>query len=197
MSTSYDGSLLDHLAEFVIYLSTASSLWFSLDSSYDHEFDLSQWLGMSPQAYKYLLLVANLAHFLLPAVVIVRHCAAINTLIAGYLCCQLLTTSLRCSWHQPQPALCFSCCWLVVVLLSTVAACYLSSHAVMGLTHSCCRLLSPPIVDRCTQVVLSPATTHLCCSCHWLVVLVLLSAACICHCMRLCVNTLVAGCFQC
>ncbi len=34
MSTSYDGSLLDHLAEYMIYLSTASSFWCSLDSSH-------------------------------------------------------------------------------------------------------------------------------------------------------------------
>jgi hypothetical protein len=47
----------------MIYLSTASSFWFSLDSSYDHEFHLSQRLGISPQAYEYLLVAANLAHF--------------------------------------------------------------------------------------------------------------------------------------
>jgi hypothetical protein len=42
MPTSYDGTLLDHLAELMVYLSTASSFWFSLDSSYDHEFHLSK-----------------------------------------------------------------------------------------------------------------------------------------------------------
>jgi len=63
MSTSYDGSLLDHLAEYIIYLSTASSFWFSLDSSYDHEFHLYKRFGMSPQDYKHLLVAAHLAHF--------------------------------------------------------------------------------------------------------------------------------------
>ena len=63
MSTSYDGSLLDHLAEYMIYLSTASSFWFSLDSSYDHEFHLSKRFGMSPQDYEHLLVAAHLAHF--------------------------------------------------------------------------------------------------------------------------------------
>ena len=63
MSTSYDGTILDRLAEHMLYLSTASSFWFSLDSSYDHEFHLSQRLGISPQAYEYLLVAANLAHF--------------------------------------------------------------------------------------------------------------------------------------
>ena len=33
MSTSYDGTILDHLAEHMLYLSTASLFWFSLDSS--------------------------------------------------------------------------------------------------------------------------------------------------------------------
>ena len=55
MSTSYDGSFLDHLAEFLIYLSTASSFWFSLDSSYDHECHLSKQFGTSPQDYEHPL----------------------------------------------------------------------------------------------------------------------------------------------
>ena len=63
MSTSYDGSLLDHLAEYMRYLATASSFWFSLDSSYDHEFHLSKRFGMSPQDYEHLLVAAHLAHF--------------------------------------------------------------------------------------------------------------------------------------
>jgi hypothetical protein len=33
----------------MIYLSTTSSFWFSLNSSYDHEFHLSKQLGMSPK----------------------------------------------------------------------------------------------------------------------------------------------------
>jgi hypothetical protein len=61
MSTSYDGSLLDHLAEYSIYLSTASSFWFSLDSSYDHEFHLSKRFGMIPHDYECIMIAANLA----------------------------------------------------------------------------------------------------------------------------------------
>jgi hypothetical protein len=56
LRSSYDGTILDHLAEHMLYLSTASSFWFSLVSSYDHEFHLSR-------AYEYLLVAANLAHF--------------------------------------------------------------------------------------------------------------------------------------
>ncbi len=39
MSAIYDGTILDHLADFMHYLSTASSFWFSLKLSYDHEFE--------------------------------------------------------------------------------------------------------------------------------------------------------------
>ena len=34
MATSYHGAILDHLAECMLYLSTASSFWFSLNSAH-------------------------------------------------------------------------------------------------------------------------------------------------------------------
>ncbi len=61
MSTSYDGSLLDHLTEYMIYLSTASSFWYSLDSSYDNEFHLSKQFGMIPHDYECIMIAVNLA----------------------------------------------------------------------------------------------------------------------------------------
>ena len=63
MTTTDDGTLLDHLAEHMMYLSAASSFWFNLNSSYDHDCHLSKQLGMSPQDYEYLLAAANLAQF--------------------------------------------------------------------------------------------------------------------------------------
>jgi hypothetical protein len=45
----------------MIYLSTASSFWFSLDSSYDHEFHLSKRFGMIPHDYECIVIAANLA----------------------------------------------------------------------------------------------------------------------------------------
>ena len=63
MVTSYEVISLDHLAEHMIHLSTASSFWFSLNSSYDHEFHLSKRLGITPQDYEFLLVAADLAHF--------------------------------------------------------------------------------------------------------------------------------------
>ena len=43
------------------YFSTPSSLWYIIESCYDHEFYLSKRLGMSPEAYGHLLVAANLA----------------------------------------------------------------------------------------------------------------------------------------
>ena len=63
MSTIYHGTILDHLADFMLYLSTASSFWFSLNSSYDHDCHLSKRFGMSPHDYECLLVAANLAQF--------------------------------------------------------------------------------------------------------------------------------------
>jgi hypothetical protein len=57
------GDLLDHLAEHLLFLSTATSFWYSLNLSYDHEFHLSQQLGMSPKDYEHILVAANLAHY--------------------------------------------------------------------------------------------------------------------------------------
>jgi hypothetical protein len=57
MSTRYHGTLLDHLADFTIYLSSASSFWFSLNSSYEHGCHLSKQYGMTPKDYEYLLVI--------------------------------------------------------------------------------------------------------------------------------------------
>ena len=61
MPTSYYSISHHHLADHLIYLSSSSSFWFSLNSSYDHEFHLSKRLGMSPQDYEYLLMALDLA----------------------------------------------------------------------------------------------------------------------------------------
>ncbi len=63
MPASYDGTILDHLAEHMLYLSTASLFWFSLSSSHDHDCHLSQRLGITPHDYECLLVAANLAQF--------------------------------------------------------------------------------------------------------------------------------------
>ena len=42
MGTSYDNISLVHLADHLIYLSSSSSFWSSLNSSYDNDFHLSK-----------------------------------------------------------------------------------------------------------------------------------------------------------
>ena len=61
MPTSYYSISHHHLADHLIYLSSSSSFWFSLNSSYDHKFHLSKRLSMSPQDYEYLLMALDLA----------------------------------------------------------------------------------------------------------------------------------------
>ncbi len=63
MVASYEVISLDHLADHLIYLSTSSSFWFSLNSSYDHDFHLSKRLGMKPKDYESLLVAVDLATF--------------------------------------------------------------------------------------------------------------------------------------
>ena len=63
MVASYEGISLDHLADHLVYLSSSSSFWFSLNSSYDHDFHLCKQLGMKPTDYESLLVSADLAHF--------------------------------------------------------------------------------------------------------------------------------------
>jgi hypothetical protein len=54
--------VLENLADHLIYLSLSSSFWFSLNSSYEHDFHLSKQLGMTPKDYEFLLVAADLAH---------------------------------------------------------------------------------------------------------------------------------------
>jgi len=61
MAMSYHRILGDQLANHLIYLSSSSSFWFSLNSSYDNKFHLSKQLGMSAQDYEYLLMALDLA----------------------------------------------------------------------------------------------------------------------------------------
>ena len=63
MATSYENISLGHLADHLIYLTSSSSFWFSLNSDYGHDFYLSKRLGMMPKDYEYLLVAADLTHF--------------------------------------------------------------------------------------------------------------------------------------
>jgi hypothetical protein len=62
MSSTYD-VLLDHIADFLIYLSGAPSFCFLLNTSYDHGCHLASRFQMSMQEYESLLAAATLAAY--------------------------------------------------------------------------------------------------------------------------------------
>jgi len=63
MPLSYDNTILDHQAEYFFYIAGAPSFWFSINSSYDHEFHLSRRLGMIPYDYECIMVAAKLAEY--------------------------------------------------------------------------------------------------------------------------------------
>jgi hypothetical protein len=62
MSSQYD-VLRDHIAVFLIFLSSAPSFWFLLNTSYDHGCHLANRFHLYPNEYEALLIVAGLASY--------------------------------------------------------------------------------------------------------------------------------------
>jgi hypothetical protein len=62
MSSSSE-TLLDHIANFLEFISNTQSFWFSLNMSYDHGCHLTSRFRLDPNDYKVLLDVAGLAHY--------------------------------------------------------------------------------------------------------------------------------------
>ena len=56
-------ALLDHIADFLKFISSAQSFWFSLNTSYDHGCHLANRFRLNPDEYQALLIVAGLAHY--------------------------------------------------------------------------------------------------------------------------------------
>jgi len=59
MSSSSE-ALLDHIADFLEFISSAQSFWFSLNTSYDHGCHLASRFCLDPDEYDVLLIVAGL-----------------------------------------------------------------------------------------------------------------------------------------
>ena len=53
-------ALLDHIANFLKFISSTQSYWFSLDTSYDHGCHLANCFRMDPNEYEALFIVAGL-----------------------------------------------------------------------------------------------------------------------------------------
>jgi hypothetical protein len=60
--SSSSQSILDHIADFLKFISNTQSFWFTLDTSYNHGCHLANRFGLEPNDYEVLLIVAGLAH---------------------------------------------------------------------------------------------------------------------------------------
>ncbi len=60
MSSSSE-SVLDHIADYLTFISNAQSFWFTLNTSYDHGCHLASQYRLEPNDYEVLLVVAGLA----------------------------------------------------------------------------------------------------------------------------------------
>jgi hypothetical protein len=56
-------SILDHIADFLKFISNTQSFWFMLDMSYNHGCHLAIPFRLEPNDYEVLLVVAGLAHY--------------------------------------------------------------------------------------------------------------------------------------
>ncbi len=54
---------MDHIANFLEFISSAQSFWFSLDTSYNHGCHLASRFRLDPDKYEALLIVADLASY--------------------------------------------------------------------------------------------------------------------------------------
>jgi hypothetical protein len=54
-------SILDHIAEYLQFISNAQSFWFTLNTSYNHGCHLANRFHLEPNDYEVLLIVAGLA----------------------------------------------------------------------------------------------------------------------------------------
>ena len=56
-------ALLDHIADFLKFISSTKLFWFSLNTSYGHGCHLANRFRLEPDEYEALLIVASLAHY--------------------------------------------------------------------------------------------------------------------------------------
>ena len=54
---------MDHIADFLKFISSAQSFWFSLNTSYNHGCHLASRFRLDPDEYEALLIVAGLASY--------------------------------------------------------------------------------------------------------------------------------------
>ncbi len=93
--SSRSEALLDHIADFLKFISSTQSYWFSLNTSYNHGCHLAIWFRLDPEEYKALLIVTGLAlytrfGFQIKAMAsLLSHCLSLSSCCAAHLssCC--------------------------------------------------------------------------------------------------------------
>jgi len=61
--SSRSEALLDHIADFLKFISSAQSFWFMLDTSYNHGCHLANRFILEPNDHEALLTIAGLGHY--------------------------------------------------------------------------------------------------------------------------------------
>jgi hypothetical protein len=64
-------SILDHIADYLKFISGTQSFWYMLNTSYNHDCHLASWFHWEQNSYEVLLVVAGLAVAVAVAVVVV------------------------------------------------------------------------------------------------------------------------------
>ena len=62
MSSSCE-SILDHIADYLKFISSAQSFWYTLNMSYDHDCHLDNRFRLEPNDYEVFFIVAGLASY--------------------------------------------------------------------------------------------------------------------------------------
>ena len=131
MATSYLRISGDHLADHLIYLSSLSSFWFSLNSSYDNKFHLSEQLDTSQPAG---CCIASLRPLVVPLSCPVPSIAIARPLPAAIALCTATTATAAAKLLPP-----LHCCAAATATAATAAAPLPSCRQ-----HCAVALLSPP-----------------------------------------------------
>jgi hypothetical protein len=143
---SYHRILGDYLTDHLIYLSASSSFWFSLNSSYEHDFHLNKRLGTS---WPTGCCIASLRPLVVPP-----SCPALLIAVA-----LTLAPSIACCRHPVRRHRCRCCC-------QAVAAVALLHCRHRSCRHRCAAAKLPPTSHCCAAATAAAATLLPPCCCH-------------------------------
>jgi hypothetical protein len=139
MSSSSE-ALFDHIADLLKFISSAQSLWFTLNTSYDHGCHLASRFGLDPEEYEALLIIAGLASYTRFGFQIKATASLLSHCLSSSSCCTAHLSS-RC-------ASCFLHCLSTRRPLVVLSSCRAASHCLVA--PAGCRI----IISRCPLIAL-------------------------------------------